>query len=106
MQTQPTLIIEAVRTLLILATSFGIAINNEQQAAIIAAVGALVALGSFGLAWLNRSKVYAPATVQAIAEKAAETGVADIGKPPDASPPLPPVNPDPADDFTGEGDAD
>lgn len=92
MQTQPTLLIEAVRALIILATTFGVAINAEQQAAIVGAIGALFALVSFGLAWFNRSKVYAPATVQEIANRAAATRVADIGKPPDASPPLTPVD--------------
>ena len=89
MQTQPTLMIEAVRTLLILLTSFGIAINDQQQGAIIAFAGVLAALVSAGLAWYNRSKVYAPATVQKIATQAAATGVPDIGKPPEGSPPLP-----------------
>ena len=86
MNSNPTLIVEAVRALIILGTAFGLAINAEQQAAIIGAAGAVFALVSFALAWYNRSKVYAPATVQKIADAATNLppgSVVDIGQPPE-----------------------
>jgi len=39
---------------------------------------------------LTRQQVYSKETTQAVADRAAATGDTDIGKPPDASPPLPP----------------
>lgn len=83
MNTQPTLIVETLRAFLILLTTFGVAINAEQQGALILFAGAMVALVSAALAFYNRSKVYAPASVQKVADRAAATGVADIGVPPD-----------------------
>jgi len=82
MKTEPTVIVEAVRTLLLLATSFGLLLSQEQKDAILAAIPAVFAVVSIGLAWYNRSKVYAPVTVQKIADAAAATGVPDIGTPP------------------------
>jgi hypothetical protein len=39
---------------------------------------------------LTRRQVYSKETTQAVVDRAAATGDTDIGKPPDASPPLPP----------------
>ena len=82
MKSEPTVIIEAVRALLIVVATFGIAINASQQSAIVVAVGAFAALVSAGLAWFNRNKVYSPATVQAKVNEAAATGNTNIGNPP------------------------
>lgn len=82
MQSQPTLIVEAIRAFIILASAFGVALTADQQAAIILAAGATLALISAGLAWYNRSKVYSIATTQKVATRAAITGSDDIGVPP------------------------
>ncbi len=82
MKSEPTLIIEAIRAVLILLTTFGVALTSYQQSAIILAAGALIAVASAGLAWWNRNRVFAPATVEKIAEQAAATGVAAVGDPP------------------------
>lgn len=82
MQTQPTLIIEAIRALLILLAAFGVVVTGDQQVAIIGAGTALVLLGSATLAWWNRSRVFAPKTVEKIAERAAATGDPAVGSPP------------------------
>lgn len=89
MQSEATAIIEAVRAALILAATFGIAINAEQQAAIVVIVGAGFTLVSALLAYLNRQKVYAVDTTQQIANDAASgarpfdaDGNVDIGTPP------------------------
>lgn len=53
--------------------------------------GAISLIAGFVIAELIRRFVYAPATVQAIANEATHLpagSIADIGKPPDASPPL------------------
>ena len=85
MKSEPTLIIEAIRAVLILLTTFGVAITLEQQAAIIGAAGALLAVASLGLAYLNRKSVFAPETVKKIAENAAATGDPVVGDPPAGS---------------------
>ena len=82
MKSEPVLIIEAVRAVLILLAAFGLVLTPEQNTAIIGALVALLALGSAGLAWWNRQRVYAPATVQRIANHAAATGQPSIGDPP------------------------
>lgn len=86
MNSEATAIIEAVRAIMLLAATFGFALNPDQQAAIIAAAGAIIIALSAVLAWLNRSKVFSAATTQAIADAAthlpAGTAV-DIGKPPE-----------------------
>lgn len=82
MKSEPTLLVEAVRLVAFVAATFGIAINAEDQAAAVVGLGALFAFGSVVLAWWNRRKVYAPATVQKIANAAAASGRAIIGTPP------------------------
>ena len=70
MNSEATLIVEAVRTSLLLLAAFGILITQEQQTAILAAVPAILAVISLGLAWFNRQKVFAADTVQEIANAA------------------------------------
>ena len=82
MKTEPTLIIEAVRILAILAGSFGIAITAEEQAALVAGIGGLAALVSVGLAIYNRLKVFSPKTTETLVRRAASTGVPYVGDPP------------------------
>ena len=82
MKSEPTLIVEAIRAAMILLVSFGVALNADQQAAIIGAAGAFIAVGSLALAFLNRSKVFAPDSVEVIAANAAATGDPTVGAPP------------------------
>lgn len=89
MKSEPTLLVEVVRLFALLATTFGVALNAEDQAAIVLIIGGVISVGSLALAFLNRHKVYAPASVQKIADAAtflpAGTPV-DIGKPPEGKP--------------------
>jgi hypothetical protein len=85
MKSEPTAIIEAVRALALIAATFGIAITAQDQAALVAVIGAGLIIASTALAWWNRRQVYAKDTVQAIANEATYlppgTPV-DIGEPP------------------------
>ena len=64
----------AVAAVLGLLVAFGLPITEEQQSAILAAIGPVAAL-IVGAAFLIRSKVYAPATVEKIAADAHKDGV-------------------------------
>jgi len=91
MQSEPTAIVEAVRIVAILAATFGIAISDEDQGALVLAIGAIVSLVSIGLAWYNRRKVYAKATVERIATAATfqapgSSVEAIVGEPPKGEP--------------------
>lgn len=66
-----------------LAEQFGVTLSVD----VLAAIGVLA---GFVISELIRRFVYAPTTVQAIANNAAVTGSTDIGTPPTATPPLPP----------------
>jgi type IV secretory pathway TrbD component len=87
MKTEPTLLIEAVRLLAILAGTFGVAVNAEEQAAIVAGLGGLIGLVSVGLAIYNRLKVFSPKTVDQIATDAYVAGVVGAPNPPVGDPP-------------------
>ena len=64
LKTEPTLLVEAVRALLMAAAAFGVAITSDQIDAVVAAVAAVLAVVvSTSLAAVNRASVYAPATV-------------------------------------------
>jgi hypothetical protein len=82
MKSEATLIIEAIRAVLILAAAFGVIVTEGQQVAIIGAATALILLASAGLAWLNRNKVFSEKKVEEIAAKAAATGDPTVGSPP------------------------
>ncbi len=82
MKSEPTVIIEAVRAVLILLASFGVLLTTEQQSAILLAIPALFLAGSWALAWWNRQKVYSPATVEKIAAESAAAGVPTVPPPP------------------------
>lgn len=76
----------AVFAALKVAEALGVTLTVDVQSAI-------SLLAGFVIAELIRRFVYAPATVQAIANEATNMpagSTPDIGKPPDASPPLPP----------------
>jgi hypothetical protein len=86
MKSEPTVIIEAIRAILILLAAFGFVITQDQQLAIIGAATALFLLASWALAWWNRQSVYAQDTVQRIASRSASTGVPMVGPPPEGTP--------------------
>lgn len=83
MNSEATLLIEAIRTALLLATAFGFAISDEQQVAILAFAGAAISLG---LAFLNRAKVFAQDTTEELVANAAATGNPTLGPPPSGEP--------------------
>ena len=83
---EPAAIAAFVAIAINLAITFGLQLTVEQ----VALVNALVVAG---LALLVRQNVYPAPTVQKIADAATYQTpgtTVDIGKPPDASPPLPP----------------
>lgn len=83
---EPAVIATFLALVLQLAISFGLQLSAEQ----VTLVNAIILAG---LGLVVRQTAYAPATVQKIADAATyqPPGTAvDIGKPPDASPPLPP----------------
>lgn len=82
LDTNPTIVVEIVRAIVIIAGTFGIAINAGVETQLVAIGGAVLVIVSAALAWYNRSKVYAPASVQKIANNAAATQSTDIGTPP------------------------
>jgi O-antigen/teichoic acid export membrane protein len=85
---EPTAVTEIVRVIALLATTFGIAVNASDQAALVAVIGAALTIGSIALAWFNRQHVFAPKNVQEIANAATfqpPGTVVDIGKPPEGA---------------------
>jgi len=87
MKTEPTVVIEIIRFAAIVAAMFGVVISEEEQAGIVAAIGAVLAAVSIGLAIWNRRKVYAKASVERIADAATylapgASTTALVGEPP------------------------
>jgi hypothetical protein len=92
LQTEPARLIGLLAAVLGLVAGAGIVSQGRADAWVAFAGVLLPVLLPILQAWLTRRAVYAPATVQAIANEATNLpagSTPDIGKPPDASPPLP-----------------
>ena len=85
---EPTRLTELVRAIALILATIGVVLTDEVQQAVVVVVGGLLVIGSWLLAEWNRRRVYAPDTVQAIANAATyeKPGtVVDIGVPPEGT---------------------
>lgn len=73
MRLEPVLITQLIAAVLALAVAFGVPVTDDQRRAILEVVGIVVAL-FLGGAVVARSKAYAPATVDRLAEVAYRDG--------------------------------
>ena len=73
MRLEPVLITQLVAAILSLAVAFGAPITDDQRQAVLQVVGIVVAI-FLGGAVVARSKAYAPATVDRLAEVAYRDG--------------------------------
>jgi len=86
MRTEPTLIIEAVRILAVLAGMAGLVITADEQAALVAGIGAVIGLVSVILAIVNRSRVFSPRAAETLVSQAVVAGRSGT-TPPAVNPP-------------------
>jgi hypothetical protein len=76
---EPTLVITTVSGLMLILANFGVAPAINIDEVVLTAFNLLVIIGNIvGV----RQSVFSPKTTQALADRAADTGITDIGNPP------------------------